>query len=187
MPICTKHGTYLNDDLTMCGQCWRELQSVKTAERKSERKQFGKFKKKFVVSEKTKARDRLKKRLQDEWSKYMKEVYREMGLYYCWITGHSTLKKGIFGLHVSHYYAKGEIWQLWCDPVNSGLSIYDQNVNKPQNVTAMRHKMIEVWGEDRVKELDEKAEMYRNRIKAGIDPKYPTDIWLMGMIKEIKK
>ncbi len=46
--------------------------------------------------------------------------------------------------------------------------------------------MIKVWGVDKVNELDIKADEYSARIKMGIDPKYPTDLWLMRKISELK-
>lgn len=187
MPNCEIHGTYFQDG-QMCGSCWRMDQTAKIALKKQERKQFGRFgqRRKMEVSEKTKRRQRLLHELQRVWSRYMKHIYREMGVYYCWIGGNVNNASGLSGLHVSHYFPKGELWQLWCDPVNSGLSSFDYNVNKPETVGLMRRKMVEVWGPEAIADLEDRAEMYRQRIAAGMDPRRPTDIWIIGMIKEVK-
>jgi len=183
--ICEVHGQYYAEG-QMCGTCWREKLS-RLRDEKKQTNSIVKFKqRKFIGIDKNPYRTNLKKRLQNIWSKIMKDHYKELGVYYCWISGKSTLVKGLFSLHVSHYYPKSEIWQLWTDPVNSGLSSYNENVNKPQTVTQMRAKMIEVWGVEKVNDLDKRAEEYRLRIKTGIDPKYPTDLWLQAKILEIK-
>ena len=187
MPNCP-HGNYIKDieDTTSCSLCNTENYKKRKFVKKSESIKLKSKFKNIPKDEKTKNRDKLKTKLQALHSKKMKELYKEMGVYYCWITGKSTLTKGLFSLHVSHYYPKGDIWQLWTDPINSGLSTYNENVNKPQTVTQMRRMMIKVWGIDKVNELDIRADEYSARIKMGIDPKYPTDLWLMGKISELK-
>ena len=50
----------------------------------------------------------------------------------------------------------------------------------------MRDMMIKVWGEETVNDLDKRSKEADERIKAGIDPRYPTDLWLIGMIAEMK-
>ena len=150
MAVCERHGLFYSDS-QICGQCWREDQSVRTKERKAERV----FKvKKFSKPTTQKGIDRLKlkSKLQSAWSATMKKIYKEAGIEYCFITGKTTTQKGLFSLHVSHYYPKGQVWQLWCDPCNSGLTTYDQNINKPENATAMRSKLVEIWGEEKMKE-----------------------------------
>ncbi len=184
MAVCERHGLFYSDS-QICGQCWREDQSVRTKERKAEMVFKGK---RFSKPTTQKGIDRLKlkSKLQSAWSAYMKKVYREMGINYCFITGKTTTQKGLFSLHVSHYYPKGQVWQLWCDPCNSGLTCYDQNINKPENATAMRSKLIEIWGKERMEELDQKEKYYRERIQQGLESKYPSDLWLMAMIKLLK-
>lgn len=183
MALCSKHNHY-HPDGTHCGECWSDQMK---ANKQAAKSQFVKTKfKKLPSDEKTKYRNALKTKLQALHSKNMKALYKEMGVYYCWISKKSNNQTGLFSLHVSHYYPKGDIWQLWTDPVNSGLSTYNENVNKPQTVTQMRAMMIKVWGVDKVNELDIRAEEYSIRIKMGLDPKYPTDLWLMGKISELK-
>lgn len=179
--ICELHGQFFNEG-QMCGTCWREG-IIKV---KAEKKTLTNIKfKKPIKLYKNKKRTALKNKLQSLVSKQMKDYYKNIEVYYCWISGKSTMAKGLFSLHVSHYYAKSEIWQLWADPVNCGLSSYNENVNKPQTVTQMRAKMIEVWGLDAVNDLDKRAEDARNRIKMGIDPRYPTDLWILAKIKDL--
>ena len=181
MAVCERHGLFYSDS-QICGQCWREDQSVRTKERKAERVFKGK---RFSKPTTQNGIDRLKlkSKLQSAWSAYMKKVYREMGIQHCFITGKTTTQKGLFSLHVSHYYPKGQVWQLWCDPCNSGLSVYDQNINKPENATAMRSKLVEIWGKEKMEELDAKEKYYRERIQQGLESKYPSDLWLIAMIK----
>lgn len=185
MAVCERHGLFYSDS-QICGQCWREDQSVRTKERKAERVFKGK---RFSKPTTQKGIDRLKlkSKLQSAWSAYMKKLYRETGFYYCFITGKTTTQKGLFSLQVSHYYPKGQVWQLWCDPCNSGLSVYDQNINKPENATAMRSKLVEIWGKEKMEELDAKEKYYRERIQQGLDTKHPTDIWIIGMIELLKQ
>lgn len=183
MAVCERHGLFYSDS-QICGQCWREDQVVKKSERK-ELNRFSKFSK--PTTQKGIDRKKLKDKLQAAWSGYMKRVYKEMGIEYCFITGKTTTQKGLFSLHVSHYYPKGQVWQLWCDPCNSGLTCYDQNINKPENATAMRSKLVEIWGKEKMEELDAKEKYYRERIQQGLDTKHPTDIWIIGMIELLKQ
>ncbi|NOT37345.1 MAG: hypothetical protein HOP11_08210 [Saprospiraceae bacterium] len=182
MPNCSDCSRFIPSG-NMCQDCYQRIvRNQKTADKIATKKQFNTVNK----SELTKYRENLKKRLQDKISKLIKAYYKERGLYYCWIKGNTTNVKGLYSLHASHYYAKGDIWQLWCSPVNIGLSSYDQNVNNPQNVTSMRRKMIEVWGEEKVKELDKKADHFRMQIKLGIDKSKPTNEWMLGMMEILK-
>lgn len=185
MAVCERHGLFYNDS-QICGQCWREDQSVKVKERKAERT-FSKVKYSKPMTQKGIDRLKLKSKLQSAWSAYMKKVYKEMGIEYCFITGKTSTQKGLFSLHVSHYYPKGQVWQLWCDPCNSGLSVYDQNINKPENATAMRSKLVEIWGKEKMEELDAKEKYFRERIQQGLDTKHPTDIWIIGMVNLLKQ
>lgn len=180
MPNCEGCGNYIPSP-GMCSSCFQSKVREAVKATKKTIGGFNKFKK-----SKTTYRDNLKKRLQSKWSKVMKDLYQREGYYYCWITGKTTNQKGLFSLHVSHYYPKSEIWQLWTDPVNSGLSSYNENVNKPHTVTQMRAKMIEFWGIDKVNDLDKRAEEYRLRIKMKIDPKHPTDLWMLAKLSELK-
>jgi hypothetical protein len=180
MAICQLHGIFIKEG-TQCGMCWREGAVIAQQKKKieiQEQKKKGKSGSTY--------RDNLKKRLQAEWSRLMIKYLKEQGLYYCWITGKTTSVKGLFSLHVSHYYPKSELWQLWTDPVNSGLSTYNENVNKSHTVTQMREIMGQLWGKEAVSNLDKKAEEARQRIKLGIDPKYPSDMWLLGQIQLLK-
>ena len=80
MAICSKHGQYYPDG-THCGTCWNEQMK---ANKQAAKSQFVKSKfKQIPKDEKTKTRDKLKAKLQALHSKNMKELYKEMGFYYC--------------------------------------------------------------------------------------------------------
>lgn len=181
MPVCEKHGRYIPTG-QHCGACWSEGAFTKKVEAKSS---ATKFKKPTTKSGQDRAK--LKMKLQSLWSKHMKSYYQERGLYHCWITGKTSLKSGIHGMHVSHYFPKGVLWQLWTVPENSGICTYDQNVNKPETVGMMRSKMVKVWGELRIKELEEKAEYHKRMMAIGAEPKRPPEEWLLANIHELKR
>ncbi|MEP7198031.1 MAG: hypothetical protein ABI851_16045 [Saprospiraceae bacterium] len=181
--IC-KHGR-INNDTLQCGQCWSDKRTIERAKEKQEKRVA-----KYAFSSKPKTKNdttNLKTRLQLLWSKKMKELYKEKGYYYDWIDGKGSERTGLFGLHVSHYYPKGEIWQLWTDPVNSGISSYDNNVNNAHTVTMMRGVMIDIWGIDKVNDLDERAELWRKKMSMGIEKRRPDAFQLMAMIQDLKQ
>mgnify|MGYP000855960357 FL=1 len=182
--ICDVHKRFIPEG-QVCSNCFSEQHKARQAEAKKAGKTFGRHRQ-FEKSKKSKKRDNLKSRLQGLVSQYVKSIYREKGVYFDWITNKPNNRTGLFGLHAAHYYPKGELWQLWCDPVNIGLTGYNQNVNKPETAPMMRDMMIKVWGEETVNDLDKRSKEADERIKAGIDPRYPTDLWLIGMIAEMK-
>ena len=127
---------------------------------------------------------KLKNKLQSELRKVIHPYYENLGLTnFCWICNRRLLKGKN---QVMHFYAKSEIWQLWCHPVNLGIGDYDCNVNKPHTVTSMEAQMVRVWGLDRVKELKALRDFYKERIDTGQDPRHPTKLWLIGMIADVK-
>lgn len=178
MPVCEIHGEFITHPLG-CTRCqWIN------SERNKKEKRFSSVKK---FKESGSERKKLKEKLQSLVSAKMKKIYRDKGLYYCWIDGTIDTRSGLKGLHVSHYFAKSDIWQLWDDPVNCGISSYNRNVVRPETVALMRRMMAKVWGEDSVKDLEERAEKHRQNIRLGIEPRHPPDIWLMAKIKELSK
>lgn len=99
--------------------------------------------------------------LQRIWSLRFKEFCRENNLYYCWITGIGNNSRGIFSLHTSHYYPKSEYYDLFINPINCGLSTYDQNINKQYNIVSMRPKLAEVYGAENVMLLEKAASIIK--------------------------
>lgn len=183
MPVCEKHPEQFLKQGQECNKClW-----LKHDKQKREDKIKVYNSKKIIKFGKANERTKLKLKLQSLVSARAKKLYKDKGFYYCWIDGIKNDRSGLFGLHVSHYFAKSDIWQLWDDPVNIGLSSYSRNVNRPETVALMRSMMVKVWGEEAVKDLEARADFYKNRINVGIDPKYPPDIWLIGKIEELKK
>lgn len=182
--ICEHHNRYIPDG-QVCSDCFREENDAKKKAEKEAGKTFGRHKK-FQLSDSSKSRKRLKDKLQGLVSEYVKTLYKSKGVYYDWITGKANYQAGLFGLHAAHYYPKGELWQLWCDPVNIGLTDHNHNVNKPETAPMMRRMMIEVHGAEAILDLDRRAEDYKLRIQAGIDPRHPEDLWLVAMAKEMK-
>lgn len=174
MAVCERHGVYLKGD-EVCGYCFREGYKEKSIKQKS------------APGKKTSSyRSKLKDKLQRLISKHIKDHYLGIGINYCFITGKTTMAKGIFSLHASHYFPKGELWQLWTYPENIGLSTYDMNINKPQTVSMMRSKLVEIWGEDRIKKLEDKAEYHKKMISIGAEKKHPPVEWLEAKISELK-
>ena len=51
--------------------------------------------------------------------------------------------------------------------------------------------MISFWGEEKIKELDNKAHLFKRNIDLGIHPKYPPEKWFNERIEllrnELKK
>lgn len=182
--ICETHNRYIPDG-QMCSQCFAEMHKAQKKAEREAGKSFGKYRS-FELSESSKKRKAMKDKLQGMVSKYVKQLYRERGFYFDWITGKANNQSGLFGLHAAHYYPKGELWQLWCDPVNIGLTGHHHNVNKPETAPMMRDMMVKVWGADAVNDLDLRAAEYKLNIQLGIDPRHPTDIWMQGMAIQMK-
>lgn len=183
MALCEKHGRFFRDN-EFCGACWAAGSLAKKVESKAVIKS-GRFKKPIQIKASTKERTKLKNKLQSLIAKHMKTYYSERGLNYCFISGKSTNAKGIYNLHASHYFPKGVLWQLWTVPENIGLSTYDMNINKPETVGMMRNKLVQIWGEERFKELEKRAEYHKQMIAIGAEKKYPPQEWLDAKIKEL--
>lgn len=188
MPNCQTCGNYIPND-TICGSCFAKEYRKTKAEQKAKDKQLNKFSKfqNRPKSERTIKLDKLKKQLQSLWSAKMKQIYKDKGVYFDWIDGKANNAKGLHGLHVAHFYPKGKLWQLWIDPVNSGIASHKHNVEEPETAPMMLKMMLKVWGDDAVNDLHQRAEDYRLRISLGIDKRHPDEMILMGMIKELKE
>lgn len=183
--ICELHRRRIPDG-QQCSDCFREEHLAKRKADKEAGKTFGRFRK-FEASKETKNRAYLKTKLQALVSRYVKKIYQDRDVYFDWITMRPNNQSGLFGLHAAHYYPKGELWQLWTDPVNIGLTGHNHNVNKPETATMMRGMMVKVWGAEAVDDLDRRAEEAKMRIATGMDRKHPDDMWLMANIKELQK
>lgn len=189
MPVCTKHGEFYKD---YCHSCNAENIKLAKESHRADKKKKNVFGRTYKVSEKSNDREKLKRKLQAEWRKVIFPFYEKKGLTsFCWITGKRLInQKGanrLYGAQVSHFYAKSEIWQLWCDPVNSGICSYSANVDNPSWVASMKGMMVKVWGKERVEDLERRAEEFNIRIKAGLDSRYPSEEWMLYMIEECKK
>lgn len=185
MPLCIKHGVYIKPG-DFCRQC--------NDEKKAEWDRSDKEKKKATVkrvkgfSRRSGTKTRLRDALQALYGKIMRAYYKSIGVYYCWIGGPacSSRKDGLFGLHISHFYAKGSLFYLWLHPVNSGVCCYHHNVVDQGTVGEMREMMIKVWGREKVEDLDKKAAMYQSQKRMGIIKSGPDEMWLKAMCSEIK-
>ena len=181
MSLCPLHHIFYT---TYCPTC---RQDAIKAWRASEKAKKQPTVKKYTQS--NPIRDRLKTRLQYAWRSIIYPYYQERGLTSrCWICERAIYERSgtLFSGHVSHYYPKSKYWQLWTDPVNSGICCYSCNVAHPESVPAMQTKMIQVWGSEAVQALHQRQQAYDLRIKTSIDPRYPTTEWLQAMIKETK-
>jgi hypothetical protein len=192
MPVCDEHGIFFNEG-GFCPSC----NSDKISLWKKSEKEKAQHRKKYEATAQRRLsqnheRKNLKASLQYHWRKKIFPYYEKLKLTdFCWINKehrfHPDIKGRLYSAQVSHYYAKSHLYQLWCDPVNSGICCYRCNVDKPEIVAAMEPMMVEVWGKQRIDDLKGNAEMYLERINKGIDRKYPKDEWFMGMIALVKK
>lgn len=192
MPLCEKHGeVYKEGDF--CHSCNQENIAIWKKSEKDKKEKTKKYSQ--AVHRRlspNNEREKLKALLQFHWRKKIFPYYERKGLTsYCWINPnhrfHPGLKGRLFSAQVSHYYAKSHIYQLWTDPVNSGICCYDCNVNKPHIVAAMEPMMIQVWGQQRFDDLKGQMEIYLDRINKGIDRRHPSKEWFEGMILETRK
>lgn len=192
MPLCEIHGEIYKQG-GMCNSCSRQ----NYLDWKESHKKAQQQKKKYTQALNRKLspnhdREKAKALLQFHWRKKIFPYYEKLGLTrYCWINPshrfHPEMKGRLYSAQVSHYYAKSHIYQLWTDPVNSGICCYHCNVDKPEIVAAMEPMIIETWGQQRFDDMKGRMEMYLDRINKGIDRKYPTLEWFHGMILETKK
>jgi hypothetical protein len=176
MAVCERHGIYLREG-TECGKCWSEGAKKRDIENKS------------TKSKPTKIKS-LKDKAQSLLSKRFKEKYCKSEFINCWICSKPVRTKGSSVLnttHCSHYYPKSIYWELAFLQENLGACCYDCNVNNPEGVPAMRAKLIQVHGEEKIKELDLKANKFMIELKTGQKKSQPSDIWLMAQIEGLKK
>lgn len=189
--VCTVHNQYYKGD--KCPACnAKDLSDARKWEREKKRggkpSTYDRFKK---YREKNKVRENLKSRLQVWWRKKIMELYTRLGVAKrCWICDKPFPVKSSHVMsspHISHYYAKGSLYRLWCDPVNSGVLCYNHNVNKPETVVEMEPMMVKVWGQEAVDAMKKRAEEHSYNIKIGKDRRYPTNEWFLYQIEEVKK
>lgn len=203
MPLCEKHGEFFREGRT-CHSCNQQnIMDWKAGYKanKQKEKKYGSTKKQAIMasdkSEQYDEREKLKAKLQAEWRKKVFPYYKSKGLTdFCWVNRHPFLKgvkNKLYAAHVSHYYAKSHIYQLWTHPVNSGICCYNHNIDKPETVAAMKGMIVEVWGQQRFDDMCGEAEMYLDWINKGVDNKgklvlkYPSTQWLIDKIEETKK
>lgn len=176
MPICEKHGTYLKGD-EVCGYCWRETSSIKKA---SSKQTNGSTTNKV-----------LRDRVQRNFSKLIKKIHcGENQFTECWTCGKRIYVKGssvITTAHCGHYFPKGIYWELACDIHNAGIQCYQCNIWNQGVIPAMRTKLVQIWGEENIKDLEKRAESFLLRVKTGQIKSRPDDLWLMAMARKLKE
>lgn len=176
MPVCEKHGRYIPEG-QHCGACWAEGSLAKKAESKS------------TATKPTKIKQLMDK-AQRLFSEKIKGKYCKGKFTECWTCGKPVLSKGTSitnTVHCGHYYPKGIYWELAFDELNAGPQCFNCNINTQGVIPAMRNKLVSVWGEDRIKELDHKAERFNLDKKMGIKKSRPEDIWIIGQIELMKR
>lgn len=188
MPVCEKHGTFYHGFCHDCNQEKIQQWRADDKKKKADARKLGKKLQKRLVP--NNERERLKKTLQANWRRLIYPVYKKMGYAdFCWICGRRFVAgtgNKLYSAHVSHYYAKSHVYQLWCDPVNSGICCYGCNVDKPEIVAAMEPMIIKVWGQERFDKLKSDMEYWLNRINMGLERRYPSTEWLMSMVVDVK-
>ena len=194
MPTCEKHGIYYTG--FKCPECnqediksWRVSEKEKKQKAKKDGAKY-RLTQQRKVSSNTVVRDKLKAKLQAAWRKRIFPVYEKLGLTKsCWICGKGFPPKPnhiMSAPHVSHYFAKGTLWRLWCEPVNSGILCHTCNVSRPETAAQMEPMMVKVWGKEMVEELKAKAEECDLRIKTGQDRRYPPNEWFLSEVEFVK-
>lgn len=182
MAICTIHGEVITHPLG-CTRC----QWVESKRKKDGKKSF--TKNGFTVSNKSNL-SKLKEAAQRLINKRMKELYCKDKVF----VNCSTCKKPVRvkgssvvdTVHCGHYHPKGIYWELAYLPENSLPQCYDCNVNNQGIIPAMRNELVKIYGEQKIKELDAKADQFMLEKKAGIKKNQPSEIWLMGVIQDLK-
>lgn len=189
MPLCELHGIFYRP-YQMCCKCG--VKAYNEAKQKNKEEKAKQPKKLLAVSQKTgkqikgKTRKQLKDELQALWSKKFKAWAKSNNLYFDWITGSKKEGKGLYSFHVSHYFCKSIYWMLWTNPANSGILSYDENVNKPQNIAAMRPMLIKVHGLEAIESLEKLQQECDYKIKIGVYKSQPPIDWLLANIQELK-
>lgn len=176
MPVCEKHGSYIPEG-QHCGACWSEGALFKKAESKGS-------------ATKPSERKKLKDKAQALFSKIIKAKYCKGKFVNCSTCGKPVLSKGtsiINTAHCGHYYPKSTHWELAYLEFNAMPECYMCNCNTQGIIPAMRNKLVEVWGEEKIKELDNMAEKFINEKKSGIKKSQPPEMWLIGQIELLKQ
>lgn len=188
--VCTIHNAfYPRDKCHLCNE--KDLQDAKRWEK--EKKARNKKYEKAFSAKKTpnKYRQNLKTLLQVWWRRKLYPYYERLGLTKrCWICDKpfpQGVKHRLYVPHIAHFFAKSHLYQLWCEPENSGIACYSCNCDKPEIVAAMEPKMVEVWGKERIDAMKEKAKECDFRIKTLQDRRYPTNEWFLFQIEQVKK
>lgn len=176
MPVCERHGIYTKGD-EICGQCWREGARAKVAEKKS-------------AKGKPTQRKALKDKAQALYSKIMKaKLCGDKKFVNCSTCGKPVQVKGSNVLntaHIGHYFPKGIYWQLAYDEFNCNIQCPGCNLNQQAAIPAMRNSLVKLHGEEKIKDLEQRAEDFLIKVKSGQLKSQPDEIWLMGMIEMLK-
>ena len=176
MPVCEKHTRWIPEG-QHCGACWNEGILFKKTESKG-------------TATKPSSLKKLKDKAQALFSKKIKSKYCKGKFVNCWTCGKPVLSKGT-GVtdtaHCGHYYPKSTHWEIAYNECNSGIQCYMCNCNSQGIIPAMRNKLVEVWGEDKIKELDNLAEKFMIEKRSGIKKSKPPEMWLIGQIELLKK
>ena len=175
MPICERHTRYIPEG-QYCGACWSEGVLTKKVEEKATKQN-----KSSLTKQKEKIQAILSKMMKD---KYCKTKYTN-----CWTCGKPTLSKGTSitnTVHCGHYYPKAIYWPLSHLLINTGVQCWKCNTLHQGIIPAMRPKLVEIWGEEKIKELDAKADQFIKDKNLGIIKSKPDSFQLLAMIQELK-
>lgn len=175
MPVCERHTRYIPEG-QYCGACWSEGILTKKAEEKDTKKNKGSLTKN-------------KEKIQAMLSKMMKEKYCKTKYTNCWTCGKPTLSKGTSitnTVHCGHYYPKAIYWTLSHLLINTGVQCWKCNSLNQGVIPAMRPKLVEIWGEEKIKELEAKADQFIKDKNLGIIKSKPDAFQLLAMIQELK-
>lgn len=176
MPICERHGVYLKGD-EVCGYCFREGYKAKSIKQKS------------APGKKT-SKKVLKDKAQALFSQLVKLTYcKDQAFTNCYTCDKRIQVKGsdlISTTHAGHYFPKSTHWMIAYDIENAAPQCYQCNVWNQGIIPAMRSKLVEKWGEEKIKDLEQRAEEFTIKVKTGQLKSQPDDIWLMAKIQELK-
>jgi len=177
MPVCERHGIYTKGN-ELCGQCWREGARIKSAEKKSSKG-------------KPTQRKALKDKAQALYSKLMKaKLCKDQKFTICCTCQKSILVKGTNvtnTAHIGHYFPKGIYWMLAYDELNANVQCYQCNMIQQAAIPAMRNSLVKLHGEEKIKDLEKRAEDFLIKVKSGQLKSQPDEIWLMAMIQAMNK
>lgn len=176
MPVCEKHGIYYNDK-QFCGGCWRENAKIATAVKKSSKG-------------KPTQRKSLLDKAQALYSKIMKAIHCKDRIFCNCSTCNKVIPvKGsdvTRTTHIGHYFPKSIYWGLAYDIYNSMPQCWHCNIVAQGVIGAMRPKLVAKWGEDKIHDLEKRAEEFLTKVKTGQLKSRPDEIWIMGAIQELK-